>query len=98
MYVLFTPELNNFIESVSEINGEPEFNWTYLFANASQVEDLEDAAYIAHEVQRRRYDDKVFHFGVQVLKILPDGRADFKNPAFSLPQWRHTPEWTDKPH
>lgn len=88
MFVIYTPVMQSFLWSAIDTKPLPHHEWSRDFDKTSLISNLEDAEFMAHEVQHVRRELQIFHLAVQVLEILPNGLPDFNHPVFELPEWR----------
>lgn len=84
MFVIYTPEIKTFLQSIIPIEPIPWLEWDYTIHEMGIMPTKEDAITMAKEVQRIRVAQKIFHFGVQVLELGPNSLPNFRIPVYEL--------------
>lgn len=84
MYVIYTPEIRTFLQSIIPVDPIPGLEWDYKIHDVGIIPTKDDAILMAKEVQRIRVTQEIFHFGVQVLELGPNKLPNFRIPVYEL--------------
>lgn len=84
MYVIYTPEIKTFLQSIIPVDPIPWLEWDHKIHDIGIIPNKEDAIMIAKEEQRIRVVQEIFHFGVQVLELGPNNLPNFRIPVYEL--------------
>jgi hypothetical protein len=84
MFVIYTPEIKSFLQSIIPIEPIPGLEWDHKIHDIGIIQSKEDAILMAKEVQRIRVAKEIFHFSVQVLELGPNKLFNFRIPIYEL--------------
>mgnify|MGYP007071576152 CR=1 FL=1 len=88
MYVLFCVESREFVLSVVPDEPLPLLYWGREITPLAIIPSLDDAIFMAGEVQRVHYSEDLYHYSIQVLELGPNNIPRFNTPAFEIPARR----------
>ena len=83
MFVIYTPEIQQFLQCVVPTTTTPWLEWGNEIHESGILYTKEDAIMMAEEVQQIRAAEKILHYSVQVLKLDSDKQPVF-DPVYEI--------------
>ncbi len=91
MFIVYTPEQNDFLCFKRNNNTIEDVLWTGIVADCEifEVDDKDIAIYFAKDIQQARIKNNITSLSIQVLAINAIYTVDFDNPIFEIKAKHH---------